>query len=328
MRSRSPGNRVAFTLIELLVVIAIIAILIGLLLPAVQKVREAAARMKCSNNLKQLGIALHTFHDANNYFPTYYPAGLAATDPRRYTENWTFQLLPFIEQDNIAKQPFTTRAEYDVLVRPRTIPTYMCPSSPAPGTTNVPATPTAIVTNLTHYLGVTGRFRGDWRPSTTGGVGQDLGIIAATDVSGRALKITMTGIADGTSNTLAFGERSPVLSTDGSYYDWGWGLRGNPNLDSILWAAFRGDIQPGGSAPIDTPSLGATDAVGPCPFPMYFQAPASPPRRCDGYHFWSYHTGGGNFALADGSVRFFQYASGPTIIIPMSTRANGEVIPE
>jgi prepilin-type N-terminal cleavage/methylation domain-containing protein/prepilin-type processing-associated H-X9-DG protein len=324
MRSRSSKNRAAFTLIELLVVIAIIAILIGLLLPAVQKVREAAARMKCSNNLKQLGLALHTFHDANNYFPTYYPAGLSATDPKRYTENWTFQLLPYIEQDNIAKQPFTTRAEYDVLVRPRQIATYMCPSSPAPGTTTI----SGVVTNLTHYLGVTGRYRGDWRPSASGGVGQDLGIIAATDVSGRPLKITMTGISDGTSNTVAFGERSPVQHpTDGSY-DWGWGLRGNPNLDSILWTGFRGDIQPGGSAAIDTPSLGTSDAVGACPFPMYFQAPASPPRRCDGYHFWSYHTGGGNFALADGSVRFFQYAAGPTVLIPMSTRAFGEVLPQ
>jgi prepilin-type processing-associated H-X9-DG protein len=200
----------------------------------------------------------------------------------------------------------------------------MCPSSNTPGSTVFGSG----TYNLTHYLGVTGRYRGDWRPAASGGVGQDLGVIAATDVSGRPLKVNMTGISDGTSNTIVFGERSPVLHTSGAYYDWGWGLRGNPNLDSIGWAVFRADVQPGTGTPIDTPSIGTSDDRGACPFPMYFQAPASPPRRCDGYHFWSFHTGGANFALADGSVRFFQYSAGTTVIPAMSTRANGEVISE
>ncbi len=311
MRRHRHAARRGFTLIELLVVIAIIAILIGLLLPAVQKVREAAARTKCTNNLKQLGLALHTYHDTSNKYPPYYPAGLAATDPKRYTENWTYLLLPYIEQDAVYRQPFTTRAEYDTLVRPTVIQTYLCPSNPMP---SVYTSSTGVVTSLTNYLGVTGRQRSDWKPAPAG-FGMDTGVIAVTDAGGKPVKVTIASVVDGTSNTLAFGERPPVPDLS-----WGWGLRGNPNLDSLIWARYTS---------ADTASLGTSDAAGPCPFPMYFQAPRSPaPGTCDGYHMWAYHTGGGNFALADGSVRFMQYAAGSTVILDMSTRAQGEVVSE
>ncbi len=291
-------NRRAFTLIELLVVIAIIAILIGLLLPAVQKVREAAARIKCSNNLTQIGLALHNYHDANNRFP---PGGtgpnvgpFVAPPGMTGSIGYTVYILPYGEQDTVYRQMDTTvnyNQSPNLAVAPVLIPIYQCPAGPV--------TESALVTGKTHhYPGVAGPKGTNPQTGTsynaTNPTGQHGGF-SHQGILGPNFKVSMAGITDGTSNTLMVGELS--WKDANCYRPWtrGW--------DSEAMASAKNVTNP----------MNAT--------------PYNGSNNFNDVSFGSDHAGGGaNFLLADGSVRFIPQSIDLAAYRAAASRDGGETL--
>ncbi|PQO43959.1 DUF1559 domain-containing protein [Blastopirellula marina] len=283
-----------FTLVELLVVIAIIGVLIALLLPAVQQAREAARRSSCSNNLKQIGLALHNYHDTFKKFP---PGSVQSN-----TLSWNVLLLPFIEQGALHDQFNFNAGTFNagtnkegpnkLVLGLNRISGYLCPSGPIELCVHGSSTLTdGRQTYVSHYYGNQGP-RG----------GQVLGQAAGTEyptVSGTQLgaflnrvSIQFRDITDGTSNTLQVGEITGLLGTGDQKFDGSSWVRGE--TDASAKYVLHG---------INT--LGSS----------FYAIP-----------FNSHHPGGAQFQSCDGSVRFIPETINMETYRALSTRGYGEVV--
>jgi prepilin-type N-terminal cleavage/methylation domain-containing protein/prepilin-type processing-associated H-X9-DG protein len=312
MQRRNPKGRKAFTLIELLVVIAIIVVLIGLLLPAVQKIREAANRISCVNNLKQLGLALHNYHDVNRSFPPGYLATAPFSDGAADTTpgwGWPAYALPFLEQDNLYRHLNFNRPIPDSPATASPVKGFICPSDVVQAAAfTVPdgfGKPRALAAPSS-YAACVGGDESD----TTGLTG--LGIFY------RNSRTRLTDVTDGTSNTILIGERA-------------WA-----NANGIWAGAISGGVLLRGA---QNPNPGNGAAFFPAAALVLAHSHLNNALTdTDGGldDFSSKHSGGSNFLFADGSVHFIRSIPSDNSdgsLTPdglafqaLGTRANGDLV--
>jgi len=314
-------QRTGFTLIELLVVIAIIAILIGLLLPAIQKVREAANRVKCQNHLKQMALACHTYHDTVGQFPTAGrqdytgardTASLFALAPAQRW-NWRYQILLLIEQDAVFN------LSVDSQVRLSAIPFQNCPSRRPPTLVG-----SILLVDYAANAGIT------WCPANE--INTWDGVIVPSEVNNggwiRVPPVKVASITDGTTNTLLLGEKFVATNHYTTAAQWG---------DNETWAAGnrwvhtrhaihqprRDTIASTATQEVPAPNALAAGINGRCG-PWGLGAPAGG----GGYYdYWgSAHPGGFNVAMADGSVRSIRYEIPLAALQALSHRSDGVAV--
>lgn len=325
-----------FTLIELLVVIAIIAILVSLLLPAVQQAREAARRTQCKNNLKQLGLAIHNYHDVARCFP----GNIVESGAGYRNASWLTMILPYVEQStaynamefsgtNFSNQDAPPNLNWDLVNRLR-VPGLNCPSSvlPTTRTQNANAStialgaPDQLTYQVSDYVGMAGGY---WLPNTTtvppGGVwtgyGWDHQVGTIINLGPGASPRRIASLTDGTSNTLAVGEHSSytIKESDGSRVDarpsnWAGGAWGN-GPGTRAWVGW--------SLNVTVPRYG-----------INYNGPGYGHDIPYGGHtgLRSQHTGGVQVALADGSVRFLSENMSFDTLMALSNGQDDAVIGE
>jgi prepilin-type N-terminal cleavage/methylation domain-containing protein/prepilin-type processing-associated H-X9-DG protein len=299
---RQNNNR-GFTLIELLVVIAIVSILMGLLMSAVQKVRAAAARAQCQNTAKQLGLALHQYHDARHAFPPGHRS-LNNADRKMYS-GWCVAVLPCLEQPALAAQaeaayranPYPFGPPLGATPHPHlstVVPAFLCAADSRASSAQTSRRTNNVVA-FTSYLGVAG-----------------LDAVSVRDgVLYQNSATRFADITDGTSSTLLLGERPPSADYQFGWWYAGVGQQLTGSADLVM-GVREPNLQP----------IVSGSTCGPGRYP--FMAASGFDDPCGLFHFWSPHPGGANFVFADGGVRFLSYSADP-LMPALASRAGGEV---
>jgi prepilin-type N-terminal cleavage/methylation domain-containing protein/prepilin-type processing-associated H-X9-DG protein len=313
-------RRAGFTLIELLVVIAIIGILIALLLPAVQKIREAAARVQCQNNLKQLGLAMHNFHGTNEHLP----GNLRNPTVNTVRVRWTTYLLSYFEQDNIYKgynQNVNWSDPANVPYTSIKLKVMTCPSVPNSDRLDAdPGTNAATFTPIVAAGDYSGIYQVDPRL-----VALNIGVLPGNGVLDKSQKVRFGDITDGLSNTIHLVESAgkPSLYRAGRLVSSPPGFANG--VQGGGWCRPASEIPSFSGSSADGTTFPGTCAIN-CTNGQKVTTYPDPYYGTDGTGaVYSFHTGGVNTLFADGSVHFLQQNIDVRTFAALVTRNGGEV---